>query len=160
MAAPEPRRLRITGLHHITIISGSLERTTAFYRDLLGLRLVKRTKNSDDQNARHFFFGDGEGRVGTLITCLEYPRMDKGQVGTGSTHHFALGVESAAELYGWRDYLRTHGVACTDVLDRTYFHSLYLRDPDGHIIELAALGPGVQVDEPLHALGTRMIEPK
>ena len=83
------------------------------------------------------------------MTCLEYPDLDEGSVGRGSTHHFALAVDSEEELAAWRDYLQSRGIPCTEVMDRTYFRSLYLRDPDGHIVELATTGPGVTVDEPL-----------
>ena len=136
------RRLRIAGLHHVTVLCRDVERSVGFYRNLLGMRLVKQTVNKDDRGARHLFFGDEEGRPGTLITCLEYPELDEGTVGRGSTHHFALTIESEEELGGWYEYLRSRGVPCTEVLDRTYFKSLYLRDPDGHILELA-FGPGV-----------------
>jgi glyoxylase I family protein len=151
------RRLRIAGLHHITLICADVERSVGFYRNLLGMRVVKQTVNEDDRRARHLFFGDEEGRPGTLVTCLEYPELDEGSVGRGSTHHFALTVESEEELAGWRDYLRSRGIPCTDVMDRTYFQSLYLRDPDGHIVELATLGPGLTVDEPLEELGRRPV---
>ena len=159
MSVPGERRLRITGLHHVTLICSRLDHTVAFYRDLLGMRVVKQTLNPDDPNARHLFFGDASGRPGTLVTCMEYPQMERGKVGTGSTHHLALSVESAEELEAWRDYLRSRGVTCTDVLDRTYFSSLYLRDPDGHIIEIATAGPGFTVDESEAELGTRTITP-
>ncbi|HEX4624828.1 MAG TPA: VOC family protein, partial [Solirubrobacteraceae bacterium] len=55
--APEPprRRMQLTGLHHITLICRDLNRTTAFYRDLLGLALVHQATNDDDPDARHFF---------------------------------------------------------------------------------------------------------
>ncbi len=142
-----PRRLRIAGIHHITLICKSLERSTAFYRNLLGMRMVKQTVSEDDQGARHLFFGDEEGRPGTLVTCLEYPQLDQGSVGTGSTHHFALAVASEDELRGWRDYLASQGVACTEVMDRTFFKSIYLRDPDGHIVELASTDPGLEPDD-------------
>ena len=46
-------------------------------------------------------------------------------------------MDSADELDAWRDYLRAHGVECTDVFDRGGFRSIYLRDPDGHIVEIA-----------------------
>jgi catechol 2,3-dioxygenase-like lactoylglutathione lyase family enzyme len=151
------RRLRIAGLHHVTVICRDVERSVDFYRNLLGMRLVKQTVNSDDRAARHLFFGDEEGRPGTIVTCLEYSELDEGSVGRGSTHHFALAVESEEELLAWRDYLRARAVPCTDVLDRTYFKSLYLRDPDGHIVELATLGPGLTVDEPLEELGRRPV---
>ena len=152
------RRLRIAGLHHVTVICQDVARSVDFYRNLLGMRLVKQTVNSDDRGARHLFFGDEEGRPGTLITCLEYPQLEPGKVGSGSTHHFALAVESDEELSAWREYLTSRGVACTEVMDRTYFKSIYLRDPDGHIVELATLGPGMTADEPVDELGRTAIE--
>jgi catechol 2,3-dioxygenase-like lactoylglutathione lyase family enzyme len=68
---------------------------------------------------------------------MEYPAMEAGTVGVGSTHHFAFAVGSAAELEGWRDWLRSREVQCTDVFDRGGLRSIYLRDPDGHIVEIA-----------------------
>ena len=143
----EPRRLRISGIHHITLICHSLERSTAFYRNLLGMRMVKETVNDDDREARHLVFGDEEGRPGTLVTCLEYPQLEPGPVGRGSTHHFALAVESEEELRAWREYLLAQGAACTEVLDRELSKSIYLRDPDGHIVELATVAPGAGPEE-------------
>jgi catechol 2,3-dioxygenase-like lactoylglutathione lyase family enzyme len=151
----EPRRLRLTGLHHVTILCSDVRQSVAFYRNLLGMRVVKQTRNADDRSARHLFFGDAEGRPGTLVTCLEYPQLEQGKVGVGSTHHFALAVETADELEGWRSYLASRGVACSEVLDRTYFKSIYLRDPDGHIVELATTAPGLTADESLEELGSR-----
>jgi glyoxylase I family protein len=133
----EPRRMRITGLHHVTLIAKDLDRTTAFYRDVLGLALVEEATNDDDPDARHFWFGDAQGTAGSLVSFLEYPGMDEGTVGLGSTHHFALAVDSSDELDAWRDYLRGQGVDTTEVFARGRFRSLYLRDPDGHILELA-----------------------
>jgi catechol 2,3-dioxygenase-like lactoylglutathione lyase family enzyme len=153
------RRLQIGGIHHITVVCKDVERSVAFYRNLLGMRVVKQTVNADDLGARHLFFGDGEGRPGTLITCLEYPQLGDGKVGTGSTHHFALSVGSEEELGGWRAYLTSRGVPCSDVMDRKYFKSVYLRDPDGHVIELATEGPGLAVDEPVEDLGRRPVDP-
>jgi glyoxalase family protein len=78
-------------------------------------------------------------------------------VGIGSTHHFALSVGSEEELRAWHDYLVSRGVPCSEVLDRTYFKSVYLRDPDGHVLELATHGPGLTADEPIEELGRRTI---
>lgn len=131
------RRMRITGLHHVTLIARDLGATTAFYRDVLGLSLVEQAANDDDPDARHFWFGDAAGAAGSLVSFLEYPDMGEGAVGVGSTHHLALAIDSAEELDAWRDYLRGQGVQTTDVFQRGRFRSLYLRDPDGHILELA-----------------------
>jgi glyoxylase I family protein len=151
------RRLRIAGLHHLTLICRDVEQTVGFYRNLLGMRVVKQTVNDDDRTARHLFFGDEEGKPGTLITCLEYPELEEGTVGRGSTHHFALAIGSEDELRAWREYLVSRGIPCTEVMDRRYFKSIYLRDPDGHILELATVGPGLTVDEPLEELGRRPV---
>jgi glyoxylase I family protein len=140
--------MKLRGLHHLTAISRDLERTTAFYRDLLGLALIDESVNDDDPGSRHFWFGGAEAAPGTLVSFLEYPSLPPGVVGIGSTHHFAFMVDSPDELGAWRDYLRTHGVQCTDVLDRGRFRSLYLRDPDGHIVEIATRGPGFTPDAP------------
>ncbi len=129
--------MRLTGLHHVTLIARDLNATTAFYRDLLGLGLVEQGVNEDDPNARHFWFGDADAAAGTLVTFMEYPDMAAGTAGPGAAHHFALTVDSADELDAWRDYLRAQGVQTTDVFQRGRFRSLYLRDPDGHILELA-----------------------
>jgi glyoxylase I family protein len=136
-AEADPRRLRITGLHHITLLCADVNRSASFYRDLLGMRLVEQSHNPDDPNAEHLLFGPSAATGGTMVTCMAYPDLEEGFVGRGSTHHFALGVESDDELSAWRDYLRSRGVDVTDVYDRGTFKSIYLRDPDGHLVEIA-----------------------
>ena len=124
---PAPRRMQLTGLHHVTLIVADLTRSTAFYRDTLGLALVKEEANPDDPGARHFWFGDAAGTPGTLVSCLEYP---------------ALEVGSPDEQLAWRDWLRSRGVECTDVLERGGFSSIYVHDPDGHVVEIATRARG------------------
>lgn len=136
----EPRRMQLTGLHHVTLVSGDLARTVGFYRDVLGLTLVREGANDDDPGARHFWFGDPAGTPGTLVSFLEYPAMPAGSVGRGSTHHLAFAVGSAAEQDAWRDWLTSKGVPCTDALARGGLRSLYFRDPDGHVLEIAVPG--------------------
>jgi glyoxylase I family protein len=142
VSVEEPKRMQLRGLHHLTAISGDLARTIAFYRDLLGLAIVHDGPSDDDPNARHVWFGAPDGAAGTLVSFMHYPELPKGVVGVGSTHHFALIVESAEEQEAWRDYLREQGVECTDVYERGAFRSIYVRDPDGHIVEIATRGPG------------------
>ena len=138
----EERRLQLRGLHHVTAICRDLEATIAFYRDVMGLGIVHDGPSDDDPGTRHVWFGALDGAAGTLLSFMEYPQLPKGVVGVGSTHHFALVVESAEELEAWRDYLRGKELECTDVYDRGAFKSVYLRDPDGHVVEIATRGPG------------------
>jgi glyoxylase I family protein len=129
------QRMRISGIHHVTLLVSDVERSLAFYRNVLGLRLVKQTVNADDRSARHFIFGDADRM---LLTCLEYPDLEEGGGGRGSTHHFALSVDSEAELNAWKGYLEGKGIPATDLMEREGFRSIYIRDPDGHIVEIAA----------------------
>jgi len=131
--------MRLRGLHHVTAICRDLERTIAFYRDVLGLQIVRDESSDDDPDARHVWFDAGDG---TFVTFMEYGQLPEGVVGIGSTHHFALRVDTHDEQLAWRDYLRERGVECTEVLDRGQFHSIYLRDPDDHVVEIATRGLG------------------
>jgi glyoxylase I family protein len=131
------RRMQLTGLHHITLITADLERSIAFYRDTLGLGIVRDAPSDDDPGTRHVWFGAVDGTPGRLLSVLEYPQLPAGTVGTGSTQHFALAVDSVEELDAWRRYLSEQDVDCSEVFDRGGFRSLYLRDPDGHVLEIA-----------------------
>lgn len=143
------------GMHHITAIGSDIHATHAFFGDLLGMRRVKMTSNFDDPTSAHWYWGVGDGRPGTLITYFERdPRKERrARMGAGQTHHFALAVSDAEAQLEWRDKLIGAGVAVTPVMDRVYFKSIYMNDPDGHIVELATLGPGFLTDEAATELG-------
>jgi glyoxalase family protein len=80
-------------------------------------------------------------------------------MGVGQTHHFALAVPDEATQLEWRARLLRAGYAVSPVRDRVYFKSIYTNDPDGHIVELATLGPGFAVDEAVSELGTHLMLP-
>jgi glyoxalase family protein len=147
------------GFHHITMVSGNAPRTLRFYRELLGLDFVKKTVNFGDTSAYHLYFGVDGGRPGTIVTFFEWPDLRRGRWGVGGVHHLALGVESREALLMWKRRLVDAGVPVTGPYDRGYFHSIYFTDPDGQILEIATMGPGYGIDEPMDALGERMIEP-
>ena len=68
---------------------------------------------------------------------MEYPALDEATSGRGAVHHFAFGVDSAEEQVAWRDYLRSRDIPCSEVFERGRFKSIYFRDPDGHLLEIA-----------------------
>lgn len=146
------------GMHHITAIGSSIERTHAFFGELLGMRRVKMTNNFDDPTSAHWYWGTGDGRPGTLITYFERdPRRSlRVRMGTGQTHHFALAVPDEATQLEWREKLIDAGFRVSPVMDRIYFKSIYTNDPDGHIVELATVGPGFAIDESVEQLGARL----
>jgi glyoxylase I family protein len=138
--------MRLRGVHHVTAICRDLDRTIGLYRDVLGMGIVHDGPSDDDPDARHVWFATADG---SLVSFMQYPQLPEGVVGAGSTHHFALRVDSLEELEAWREYLQSRGIATTDVLSRAAFHSLYLRDPDGNVVELATPGTAFGAGGPL-----------
>ncbi|MGH7501763.1 MAG: VOC family protein [Longimicrobiales bacterium] len=152
--------LTTQGFHHITMVSSNAPRTVRFYRDVLGLVLVKRTVNFDDPGSYHLYFGDARGAPGTLLTFFEWRNVKKGHWGVGGVHHLALGVATEDAQLKWKRRLEDAGVAVSGPYDRGWFHSIYFADPDGQILEIATRGPGYTLDEPVDALGQSVIQPK
>jgi glyoxalase family protein len=146
------------GMHHITAIGTNIERTHAFFGELLGMRRVKMTSNFDDPDSAHWYWGVGDGKPGTIITYFERDSMKerRARIGVGQTHHFALAVPDEATQLEWRAKLMNAGYRVSEVMDRIYFKSIYTRDPDGHIVELATQGPGFLVDEAESQLGQNL----
>jgi glyoxalase family protein len=84
--------MELAGLHHVTCVCSDAQRTLDFYRDRLGLTLVKKTVNFDDPHSYHLYFGDDVGTPGTLITFFEWPRAEPGRLGRGTLE--SIGVET------------------------------------------------------------------
>lgn len=153
------RALATLGFHHITMVSGDTRRTLAFYRDLLGLSVVKDAGGPGDPNAYRLYLGDEAGSPGSLVTFVERPTAGRGRPGVGGVHHLALGVGTYEAQLAWKRFLTDRGVPVRGPMPRGYFTSLYLRDPDGQVLEIATAGPGYTFDEPLEALGRRVVMP-
>ena len=147
------------GFHHITMVSSDAQRTLAFYRDLLGIQLIKKTINFDDPGAYHLYFGNAEGMPGTILTFFEWPHTRRGHWGVGGVHHLALEVRNTEAQLKWKRRLEDEGVPVNGPIDRGYFTSLYFADPDGQILEIATAGPGYAIDEPAEALGQSLLLP-
>ncbi len=98
----------------------------------------------------------GDERGGTYR--YDTPPAAVGRGGAGTVHHvaFAIRVEDAE---AWVTHLRAAGVACTPVIDRFWFRSIYFREPSGVLFELATMGPGFDVDEDPAHLGEKLILP-
>jgi len=141
------------------MVSTDAPRTLAFYGDLLGLSMVKKTVNFDDPEAYHLYFGDDGGRPGTILTFFEWQNAQRGRWGVGGVHHLALGVVTPEAQLKWKRRLTDRNVSVSGPIDRGYFTSLYFADPDGQILEIATAGPGYSIDEDANALGRELLVP-
>jgi glyoxalase family protein len=151
--------MTILGLHHITLITADAQRNVDFYTRVLGLRFIKQTVNFDDPTSYHLYFADETGTPGTVITFFEIPGARQRLRGIGGTHHLALRVADYDGLLKWKRRLTDLGIQVNGPYDRHYFKSIYFKDPDGVILEIATDGPGWDRDEEPDAIGTEFRAP-
>ncbi len=118
--------MKLEGVHHITMITGDAPQNVAFYADVLGLRLVKKTVNFDAPEAYHLYFGDERGSPGSILTWFEFAGARPGRAGAGMIHTIALGVASQPSLDFWAQRLTAGGYA-----SRRGERSLTFQDYDG-----------------------------
>ena len=98
----------------------------------------------------------GEQRGGRYI--YDEPPAERGLQGAGSVHHVAW-ASTPEELLDWREKAVAGGAQPTPEIDRFYFRSIYFREPSGVLFEIATLGPGFTVDEPVEHLGEKLSLP-
>jgi glyoxalase family protein len=144
----------IVGLHHITVLCSDVGRTEAYYTGTLGFSVVARTSEPEMAGASPLYLAMAAETAGTIVSFIERQGMPPGHEGVGGTHHFALLVETRDALLQWKRRLTDCGVAVNGPLDRHYFESIYHRDPDGTVIEIATGGAGWTRDETPGRLGT------
>ncbi|MCI2422556.1 ring-cleaving dioxygenase [Saccharopolyspora sp. K220] len=129
--------LATSGLHHVTAIAGDPQRNADFYLRTLGLRLVKTTVNFDSPDTYHLYYGDEDGRPGTLMTFFPWKGVPGGRRGTGQATTTAFSVPSGS-IGWWQQHLRDAGVEASKVVSRDSEEALTFRDPDGLGLSLVA----------------------
>lgn len=147
----------VTGLHHVTAISGPAQANVDHYAGRLGLRFVKQTVNHDDPGTYHLYYADGPVRPGSFLTFFPWPDGMRGKAGAGQAIATAYAVAPGA-IAAWQDRLATDGEDVGGTSTRFGERVLTLRDPDGLVIELVETeaADGQWTDGPVppeHALG-------
>lgn len=126
---------KILGLHHITAIAGEAQRNYNFYTKALGLRLVKKTVNFDDPGTYHFYYGDEEGKPGSILTFFPWGGVQKGKIGTGMATEIEYSVPNGS-LDFWANRFKELNVKHGEVNQRFGEQYLPFEDPDGLLLNL------------------------
>ena len=134
------------------------ETTAKFFDKFLGLT-DKFTIPNPDQTGTNILGVGSEERPG-FLRYLAMPKPPEGYVGEGSIHHIAMAVEDDEAQQKILKRLNEVGIENSGIIDRFWFHSLYLRDPDGNLLEIATKNPGYSADESPEKLGTSLVLPK
>ncbi len=127
--------MQLTGIHHLTAISAKPKENLAFYTDLLGLRLVKKTVNQDDVSAYHLFYADGKANPGTDLTFFDFP-LPPERRGSNSISRTGLRVAGEKSLGWWRDRLKQAGGHTGDVVEVDGRLTLPFEDGEGQRLVL------------------------
>ncbi len=127
----------MAGIHHVTAISGGASRNVAFYTRTLGLRLVKKTVNFDDPRTYHLYYGDEEGKPGSILTFFPWEHAAPGRNGDGFAEQTTFRVPSESIGY-WTHRLIEKGVPPKASEKRFGESVLSFTDPDG--MSLALVG--------------------
>ena len=125
---------QISGIHHITAIASSASENVAFYENVLGLRLVKKTVNFDDPYTYHLYYGDTDGTPGTIMTFFPWENLPRGKAGAGMITTIAFAIPKGSVGY-WRKQLNVHGI---DTVEGERFGEPFIQfeDPHGLSLEL------------------------
>jgi glyoxalase family protein len=125
--------MELGGLHHVTAVTTEAAENVAFYTEVLGLRLVKKTVNQDDVSAYHLFYGDELGRPGTEVTFFDWPhlRVAPNHAGAGEISATELRVTGREVLEYWAGRLEEFGVEHGGVEERDSRSLIAFTDPEG-----------------------------
>src|SRR5437868_15248655 len=130
-------KIQTQGVHHITFVGSNRAATIEFYQDFLGMPLVFEQPNLDVPEETHLYFDPGDGRLITFFvrpTRQADPAPNPQEI--GNLHHLAFTV-SRATYTQVAGRLKQRGIWNTGNIDRGFMDSIYFRDPNGQLLELA-----------------------
>jgi glyoxalase family protein len=139
----------IRGFHSVSLAVIDAPRTAALLTGAMGYRVTQ----TDGGRTRYTVAAGGPGSYVDLLVDAKLPR---GLPGAGTVHHIAFRTPDDATQAEARKILVGRELHVSPVMDRNYFHSIYYREPEGVLFEIATDTPGFTVDEPLATLGTAL----
>ena len=141
-----PPEHAVRGLHGVTLLLAEAGPTAAILTDVLGFRETGR-----EGSATRYA---GTAPFGAAVTLRAVGDFLRGRPGAGSVHHVAFrAADDAAQAAKAERLAAHHGRDVTEPRDRSYFRSVYFREPGGVLFEIATDAPGFTIDEPVETLG-------
>jgi catechol 2,3-dioxygenase-like lactoylglutathione lyase family enzyme len=139
--------IRYNGVNHLALVTGDMDMTIRYYRDLLGMRLVAGLGKS---GYRHYFFSISET---DLIAFFEWPDVSKPAVkdhgvpvkGPATFDHVSIGVQDREELIELKNRLSAADFWVSEIIDHGFIHSIYSFDPNNIPIEFSWNVPGMDI---------------
>ena len=156
--SPVPLEHQIRGLGPIVISIPTLSPTDTLLTNVFNMRQVRDFPHPDNPSTRvHVFEMGGKGPHAELHVAVQ-PEMPVARQGAGGVHHVAFRTPDV-DYDAWADRLNEFEVPNSGKVDRFWFRSLYVREPNGVLFEIATDGPGFAVDEDAETLGEKVVLP-
>ncbi len=146
---PVPAQHAVRGIHAVTIWEDGDAGSASFLTGTMGFGPAAEEEN-------RLRFESGETGLGTVVELRRAPGFWRGSDGVGTVHHVAFRAVDDTVQRQRQEEIRSLGFGVTEVRDRTYFRSIYFREPGGVLFEIATDGPGFQLDESAAELGTSL----
>lgn len=153
----EPK-YQIRGLGPVVVSVPTLTPTAELVTKVLGMRETRSYPHPDNASNRVHVFEMGEGGPSAELHLMAQPELPNAQQGAAGVHHVAFRTPDA-HYDAWGERLNRMNVPNSGPIDRFWFRSLYLREPNGVLFEIATEGPGFAVDEDPMTLGDRIVLP-
>ncbi|MEK4459818.1 MULTISPECIES: ring-cleaving dioxygenase [unclassified Paenibacillus] len=157
--SPVPAEYGIVGLGPVHLTIPKAENTILILEQVMGFRKKGSYPSPVAGQPDVVIYETGEGGTGTEVHLEERNDLPQERPGRGSVHHVAFRVETEEELKQWVDRIGQLQISNSGFVDRFYFRSLYFREPNGILFELATDGPGFDTDEELEFLGESLALP-
>lgn len=156
--SPVPAGHQIRGLGPITISVPDLKPTEAILTRVLNMEKLRDYASPDGEGQVHVF-AMGEGGPAAELHVAVQPGLPAARQGAGAVHHVAFRTPDVPAIHDWTARLSEFRIPSSGEVERYYFRSLYFREPNGILFEIATDGPGFAVDEPLESLGEQLSLP-
>jgi glyoxalase family protein len=157
--SPVPADKQIRGLGPIVITVPALGPTDTVLTKVMEMRPVRDYAYPGSSKARIHVYEMAEGGPAAELHVAVRPDLPIARPGAGGVHHVAFRTPDDEQYDAWALRLRDMRIPNSGKVDRFWFHSLYFREPNGILFEIATDGPGFAVDEPLDKLGEGLVLP-
>jgi glyoxalase family protein len=161
--SPVPADRQIRGLGPVTLSVPELEPTELMLAQVLKMardrEYVLPGGSTGEAEARVHVYRMGAGGPHAELHVAVEPHLPVARQGAGAVHHVAFRTPDEAEYGQWADRLDALRIPNSGKIDRFYFRSLYVREPNGILFEIATDGPGFAVDEDPESLGESVALP-
>jgi glyoxalase family protein len=156
--SPVPAEHQIRGLGPIVLNVQDISHTEKLLTGVMNMRR-ERDYAAPDAPARVHVFAMGEGGPAAELHVIEQRDLPAARQGAGGVHHVAFRTPDTTQYQAWAQRLNEFGIRNSGEIDRFYFRSLYFREPNGILFEIATDGPGFATDEPMETLGEKLALP-